>query len=196
MTSFEKPSKAFSTFMTDPKAAGYLFGFHDAYAQHAYGRKPDKSFPEIKASYLGLFGESAGYALFSKTVVDQEKPEFQLGMLQGGNEMYAYIERGVHPFGLMNHLVFGRRQSERSLTALSKFEKTILTWDREQARIALAVLATGHGDRGPIESIFGTGATVRTAIEKLTVGNMKVLVSTMEEIFPEPLDGFASDKEE
>jgi len=196
MTSFEKASQAFPTFMTDTKAAGYLFGLHDAYAQHIYGRKPDKSFPEIKASYLGLFGESAGYALFSKTAVDQEKPEFQLGMLQGGREMYAYIERGVHPFGLMNHLVFDRKQSERSLTALSKFEKTILTWDREQARIALAVIATGHGDRGPIESIFGKGATVRTAIGHLTVGNMKVLVTTMEEIYPELFDGFASEEEE
>ncbi len=196
MTSFEKPSKAFSTFMTDAKAAGYLFGFHDAYAQHVYGRKPDNCFPEIKASYAGLFGESAGYALISKMFVDREKPDFQLGMLQGGNEMYAYIERGVPPFGLMNHLVFDRRQAERPLTALSKFEKTILTWDREQARIALAILATGHGDRGPIESIFGTGATVRTAVEHLTFGNMKVLVSTMKEIFPEPFDGFTSDKEE
>src|ERR1017187_816548 len=58
------------------------------------------------------------------------------------------------------------QQSERSLTALSKFEKTILSWDREQARIALAVLATGHGDRGPIESIFGKRATVRNAIQR------------------------------
>ncbi|MGP8174781.1 MAG: hypothetical protein ACLP7O_09565 [Terracidiphilus sp.] len=86
-------------------------------------------------------------------------------------------------------------QSYQSI-ALSKFEKTILTWDREQARIALAVLATGHGDRGPIESIFGKGATVRTAIERLKVSNMKVLASTMMEIYPEPFDGFASDKEE
>jgi hypothetical protein len=85
--------------------------------------------------------------------------------------------------------IIGRREAERSRTALSKFEKTILTWDREQARIALAVLATGHGDRGPIESILGKGTTVRTAIEHLTVGNMKVLASTMNEIFPESFEG-------
>ena len=85
--------------------------------------------------------------------------------------------------------------AEPSLIALSKFEKTILSWDREQARIALAVLAIGHGDRRPIESIFGTGATVRTAIERLTVGHMKVLGSTMEEIFPDFFGGLASDKE-
>jgi hypothetical protein len=115
VTRFEKPSKAFPTFMTDVKAAGYLFGFHDALAQHIYGRNPDKCFPEIKASYAGLFGHSAGNVLLSKMAVDQEKPEFQLGRLQGGNEMYAYIERGVHPFGLMNHLVLDRSQTERSL---------------------------------------------------------------------------------
>ena len=88
------------------------------------------------------------------------------------------------------------QQSERSLTTLSRFEKTILSWDREQARIALAILATGHGDRGPIESIFGKRATVRNAIQRLTVGHIRVLESAMKEIFPEPFDEFASDKEE
>jgi hypothetical protein len=80
------------------------------------------------------------------------------------------------------------------LRALSKFEKAIQTWDPEQARIALSILALGHGDRGPIESIFGKEATAQTAIGRLKVGNVRVLEATMKEIYPESSDGVASDK--
>jgi hypothetical protein len=79
-------------------------------------------------------------------------------------------------------------KADHSLSALSKFEQTIATWDREQARIALAILATGHGDRDPIESIFGKGVELRTAIGHLTMDQLNFVVSTMQEIYPDDLD--------
>src|SRR4051812_3473280 len=63
-TRFVKPSNAVPTLMTDLKAAGYLFGYHDAFARHYYGRKLDKCLTEIKDSYTELFGQSAGNILF------------------------------------------------------------------------------------------------------------------------------------
>lgn len=196
-TSFENPSKSFPTFMTDTKAAGYLFGFHQAYAQYVFGSDADKCFPEIKASYAGLFGQSAGNLLLAKAAVDLQSPEFEAGRLQGGNEMQAYMERSVHPFGLMNYLVFDRTRIGHPDNPISKFEKAILTWDYEQARLAAALLAAiVKGDNVPIESMFGKGVTVQTALGHLTVGHMRVLQSTLEEIAPEVFDGFTTDNEE
>src|ERR1035437_6657554 len=155
-TRFEKPSKAFPALMTNTNAAGYLFGFHLACAQSIYGRNADKCLSEIETSYVELFGKPAGRALFLQIDIDREKPGFQSGMLQGDYEMCALIESGDPPSGLKGLLELDLRQVDPSMNALSKFEKVIATWDREQARMALAVLSEiTLGDRGPLESIFG-----------------------------------------
>jgi hypothetical protein len=180
---FEKPSKALPTLMTDTKAAGYLFGFHLACAQSIYGRNADKCLSEIETSYVGLFGEPAGRVLFLQINNDREKPDFQSGMLQGDWEMSALIESGDPASGLKNLLELDHRKVDPSVNALSKFEKVISTWDREQARIALAILSEiTLGDRGPLESIFGKGAKSQEAIRHLQVGHLRVLQASIEEI--------------
>lgn len=190
-TSFQQPREAFPILMTDLKAAGYLFGFHDAFAQRLYGRNTDKCMTEIQLSYRGIFGEQAGRVLYNKAVVDQEQPEFLEGRGEGGNEMFAYAERGVHPLGLMNHLVFGSKEAapkeiKKPSNALTKFGNIISSWEYEQARLAAALLAAiVKRDRGPIESIFGKGTTVEHAMGRLTVGNMRVLHLALKEIFAE-----------
>jgi membrane glycosyltransferase len=73
---------------------------------------------------------------------------------------------------------------------ISKLEQAISTWDREQARIALAIFAaTVFKDRAPIESIFGRTAKVETAIRRLTGGQLRVLYSILTEIAPDYGDG-------
>lgn len=68
---------------------------------------------------------------------------------------------------------------------ITKLVQAISTWDREQARIALAIFAaTIFMDRVPLESLFGKGAKLETAIGRLTVGQMKVLYSIMKEVAP------------
>jgi len=190
-TSFQQPREAFPTLMTDLKAAGYLFGFHDALAQRLFGRNSDKCMTEIQLSYREIFGEQAGRVLFNKAVVDQERPAFLEGRGKGGSEMFAYVERGVHPLGLMNHLVFGSKEAapkdvKKSSNALTKFGRTISSWEYEDARLAAALLAAiVKRDRGPIESILGKGTTIEHAMGHLTVGQMRVLNTLMEEISAE-----------
>jgi hypothetical protein len=71
----------------------------------------------------------------------------------------------------------------------AKLEGAISTWDREQARIALAIFAsTIIKDRAPLETLFGRGAKVETAVVRLTVGQLKVLHSIMTEIVPDDGD--------
>lgn len=190
-TSFQQPREAFPTLMTDLKAAGYLFGFHDALVQRLCGKNRDKCMTEIQVSYRGIFGEQAGRVLFNKAMVDQKQPAFLEGRSEGGHEMSAYVERGVHPLGLMRHMVFGSKDAapkdvKKGSIALAKFEKTIGSWEHEQARLAVALLAAiVKRDRGPIRSIFGENITVKHAMGHLTVGNMRVLGTAMEEIVAE-----------
>jgi hypothetical protein len=172
--------------MTDLKAAGYVLGFHDAFAQHLWGRSSARCMPEIQESYKLLFGQQAGHVLFTKSMLDQEKPEFQQGRQTGGMEMVAYIERGAHPLGLMNHLFFGSKTSEQPSSAFARFEQAISSWDPGQAKIAVAALAAiVKKDREPLESMFGKGASIRTAIGHLTVGHVKALNSALEGIAAE-----------
>lgn len=90
---------------------------------------------------------------------------------------------GDPPSGLKNLLDLDIGQVDPSTNALSKFEKVVATWDREQARMALAVLCEMTlGDRGPLESIFGKGAKSQDAIRHIKMGHLRVLMSTVEEI--------------
>ena len=182
---FEKPSKAFPTFMSDTKAAGYLFGFHLAFARSIYGRNDDKCLSEMETSYLGLFGEPAGRVLFLQINIDREKPDFQSGMLQADFDICDLEATGAPPSGLKNLLFpeLSLRQLDPSMNALTKFEKVISTWDPEQARMALAVLSElALGERGPLESMFGKGAKWQEVIRHLQVRHLRVLQATIEEI--------------
>ena len=78
------------------------------------------------------------------------------------------------------------KSSSVSVNPITKLEQAISTWDREQARIALAIFAsTIFKDRAPLELIFGKGAKVETAIGRLTVSQLRVLYSIMTEIVPD-----------
>jgi hypothetical protein len=86
-----------------------------------------------------------------------------------------------------------RRSSSPPPNPITKLEQTIATWDREQARLALAVFsATIFNDQAPLVSLLGKGANVETATRRLTVGHMRSLYSIMTEIFPDA----AEDKNE
>jgi hypothetical protein len=195
---FDDPHYASSTFMTDTKAAGYLFGFHDAMAQHIYGRQnKERCMAEIRDSYEKLFGPQAGYLLMQMSMHNQEKPEFQLARVQGGTEMYDLIDRRLPPLGLKNHLAFGDwkpKNPSQPVNPLTKFEQTISTWDPQQAKTALAILAaTVFQNREPLESLFGKGAKVEAVIRQhITVGQLRVLHSTMKELVPD----FGDDEDE
>jgi hypothetical protein len=107
-------------------------------------------------------------------------------------KQHSIISRSVAFLSAWKSKLFGGRhrvQDKRTVIALSKFEKIISTWDREQARIALAVLgAITLGERGPMESMFGKGADFRAVIGHLKVGNLRVLMSAIEEITGEKLE--------
>ena len=76
--------------------------------------------------------------------------------------------------------------SSNPVNPITKLEQAISTWDPEQARIALAVFAsTIFEDRTPLETLFGKGAKVETAIGRLTVGQLRALYSIMIEIVPD-----------
>ncbi len=82
------------------------------------------------------------------------------------------------------------KRSVAPVNPITKLEQSISTWDREQARIALAIFsATIFRDRAPLEALFGKGAKVETAIGRLTVGQLKVLYEIMTEIAPDKIDG-------
>lgn len=78
------------------------------------------------------------------------------------------------------------KTSPAQVNPITKLDQAISTWDRGQARIALAIFAaTIFNDRTPLESLFGKGAKIETAIERLTVGQLRVLHSIMTEIAPD-----------
>jgi len=79
--------------------------------------------------------------------------------------------------------------STEPVNYVTKLEQAISTWDRKQGRIALAIFAAMIlDDRVPLETIFGKDAEVKTAIERLTVGQLRVLNSIMAEIIPDDGD--------
>lgn len=100
---YEKASKAFPAIMTNKVASGYVFGFHDALLQRLglYTPGNKQSAQElIEKSYKNIFGEQAGYTLFSMSVNSQENEQFQKGRMNGGNEVVAYLEDKTPPLGL------------------------------------------------------------------------------------------------
>ena len=61
----------------------------------------------MERSYKNLFGEQAGYALFSSSLHSQDDPGFVEGRMNGGNEIVQYLEEKVPPLGLGRILILG-----------------------------------------------------------------------------------------
>lgn len=107
LPSFEKPSKAFGSIMTNEAAAGYIFGLHDALLQSLSLRGDQKKTSELmEQSYKHIFGEQAGYALFSSSTSRQGGDDFIEGRIEGGNEFFEFMEKGTPPLGLSRILTF------------------------------------------------------------------------------------------
>lgn len=110
MPKYSSPKEAFGALMTNKRASGYLFGFHDSLLQRLDLYDPSNKNDSVKLmekSYKNLFGEQAGYALFSSTLHSQDDPVFVEGRMNGGNEIVQYLEEKVPPLGLGRILILG-----------------------------------------------------------------------------------------
>ena len=182
---FETVRDSFPIFMDDQKAAGYLFGSHDALSQYFWGRNAKKCFPEIIESYKCLFGDKNGDSLFLKSAQSLEAPKFGSGRAQGGTEMFAYLEQGIRPLGLMNYLSFEFKYGKSS-KSLRKFEQEISSWDKEQGLIAITILASMmQGNNKPVELVFGAGTLIRNLRKRLTIGQWETMGLALDEITSE-----------
>ena len=109
---YQNPKKAFGELMTNKRAAGYVFGFHDALLQKLGLYEPahkEHAATLIGNSYKRIFGEQAGFALYSMSVVSQDDPVFFEGRMNGGNELAEYIDKKVQPLGLGRILILGMK---------------------------------------------------------------------------------------
>lgn len=107
---YSSPKETFGALMTNKRAAGYLFGFHDSLLQHLGLYDPNNksnSVDLMEKSYKNIFGEQAGYALFSSSLYSQDDLMFVEGRLNGGNEIVQYLEEKVPPLGLGRILILG-----------------------------------------------------------------------------------------
>lgn len=106
---YQSPKEAFGAFMVNKRAAGYLFGFHDSLLQRLKlaSEGNTKNGAELMSiSYKRIFGEQAGYALYSTSVSSQQDPEFKEGLMSGGNDLIEYIDNKSPPLGLSLLLSF------------------------------------------------------------------------------------------
>ena len=109
---YPSPKKAFGAIMTNKRASGYLFGFHDSLLQHQGLRDQNNQSQAVELmemSYRQLFGQQAGYVLFSSALNSQDDTEFAEGRINGGNELVAFLEKEVPPFGLGRILILGMK---------------------------------------------------------------------------------------
>ena len=107
---YSNPKEAFGALMTNKRASGYLFGFHDSLLQRLGLYDPNNKETSVglmERSYKNIFGEQAGYALFSSSLHSQDDPEFLEGRINGGNEIVQYLEEKVPPLGLGRILILG-----------------------------------------------------------------------------------------
>lgn len=104
------PKEAFGAIMTNKRASGYLFGFHDSLLQRLDLYDPNNkknSVGLMERSYKNIFGEQAGYILFSSSLNSQHDPKFLEGRMNGGNEIVQYLEENIPPLGLGRILILG-----------------------------------------------------------------------------------------
>jgi len=101
---------AYSILMTNKRAAGYVFGFHDSLIQRLGLYDPsnkDRSAALLEQSYKGMFGEQAGFLLYSMSLQWQDDSTFLEGRMNGGNEILDFIDKNVPPLGLGRILILG-----------------------------------------------------------------------------------------
>ena len=105
---YANPKDAFSELMTNKRASGYLFGFHDALVQKLGiidSSNPSITANVIEESYKKIFGDSAGYTLYSMSNNLLNIEIFHKGRMQGGNEIVDYLDKNIPPFGLGTLLI-------------------------------------------------------------------------------------------
>lgn len=106
--------------MMNKVAAGYIFGFHDACLQ-IYGLiDREDSAPGIDLigdSYVNMFGEQAGSALFRSSLMSQADHDFMIGRQSGGEDFAEFKRNGTPPLGLQRivSLGFDASMVERTL---------------------------------------------------------------------------------
>jgi hypothetical protein len=109
--------------MTNKKASGYLFGFHDALIQKL--GIIDSSNPSIiEQSYKKIFGDSAGYTLYSASINSLDVEVFHKGRMDGGNEIVDYLDKNIPPLGLGRILILYSENQE--LEGVEEFSKAML----------------------------------------------------------------------
>lgn len=112
---YSDPRQAFSSIMTNKRAAGYLFGLHDALLQERGLRNEMAAANKLmEESYQTLFGNQSGYLLFSMSRNNQDDTEFHEGRMEGGEELVSFIENMMLPLGLGRMLVLGSGQRTRT----------------------------------------------------------------------------------
>jgi hypothetical protein len=111
--SYAQPKDAFSAFMTDHAAAGYLFGMHDALLQQFQlvdRDNPDSGLELMKSSYRNLFGEQAGTALVSMSMYLDEKADFQTARMSAGADVEEFFQKKTPLMGLNRIVILGMRE--------------------------------------------------------------------------------------
>ena len=100
---YQSPKEAFGELMVNKRAAGYLFGFHDSLLQRlnlSSESKTRQGAELMSISYKRIFGEQAGYALYSSSVSSQQDPDFKQGLMTGGQDLIEFIDNKSPPLGL------------------------------------------------------------------------------------------------
>jgi hypothetical protein len=99
----------FGTLMTNTVAAGYVFGFIDAYVQRC-GRKE----PGFREIYTHIFGTYAANVLlmFSDGWQTTDR-EFQIGRQSGGEDFVGYALKNVPPMGLNRIMLYANMLRQR-----------------------------------------------------------------------------------
>jgi len=172
---YQSPKKAFGELMTNKLASGYVFGFHDCLLQrmgHYNHVNPEQSSKLIEESYKNIFGEQAGYTLFSMSLTHQDNVRFQEGRMEGGNDISEYIENKTPPLGLGRILVLNTepQSSVNKKNPLHEFTQEIETWPEEQAKTALLLLkATISGNQNEIDRLY----------QDLTISQLKAVENVL-----------------
>lgn len=103
---------AFSVLMTNRRAAGYVFGFHDGLLQKSglnIEARARAAPALIRESYELNFGTQAGFALYQMSIGSQGDKDFAEGRLIGGNEIADYIDAKTPPLGLGRIVLLGMK---------------------------------------------------------------------------------------
>lgn len=88
------------TFLSNKKAAGYLFGWHDAEIQIFRISDMNEALGLMHWSYMNIFGKGVGDSLFAQAISLQEDSDFIEGRNIGGKETMECLRPGYVPVAL------------------------------------------------------------------------------------------------